>query len=111
MIQKVTFLLFLALPLICFGQKKTMTPEVYKTWNRISDVNLSTNGEWSLYTVHPEKGNKSLYIHNNQDGNEYIFPRAESPTFDHNGETVIFKTKPDYESVRNLKRLKTPKKK
>ena len=106
MIKKIFLLFSIILPLIGFGQKKTMTPEVYKIWNRISDKKLSNNGQWSLYTVHPEKGNKTLYIHNNQSGENLVFPRANTPSFDHENETVAFITKPDYEEVRELKRMK-----
>jgi dipeptidyl aminopeptidase/acylaminoacyl peptidase len=109
--KKSTLLLFYILPLIGFGQKKTMTPEVYKIWNRISDKSLSNDGLWTLYTVHPEKGNKRLYINNNQDGKQHNFPRASKPEFDYNSETVVFLTQPDYDTQRDLKRTKTPEKK
>ena len=52
--------------------KKKLTPDNYKSWNRIKDVKIATNGSKVLYTLSGERTNKELHIYNTRSKDTYI---------------------------------------
>lgn len=88
---------------------KRLTPENYKSWNKIKDVNISPDGSNVIYTLSGERTNKTLYIYNTENKNTYKFPRVDQPTIDYNGDIVIWKSIADVDSVREMKRRQVEK--
>ncbi len=93
-----------------FGQtKKTMTPEVYSRWNKIRNVAISDSGETVIYTLEKELGDKTLYVYDGNRDSSFTFPRATKQILDPSGRFVIFSKGLADDSIRSLKRKKTPK--
>lgn len=86
--------------------KKVMTPEVYKSWKRIRNVQLSDNGDWTKYELRAEQGNRVLKIHNNREGKTFTFDRVKTSSLTANGSHVVYTIGHDYEAEKDLKRKK-----
>jgi len=86
--------------------KKQLTPEDYKSWNRIKNVKIAPNGENIIYTLSGERTNKELHIYNTRTKGTYTFPRVEQPTIDYNGNIVMWKSVADVDTIREMKRRK-----
>jgi hypothetical protein len=94
----------------CHGQsKKSMTPDVYSEWNRIRNVQLSDNGDWAMYEVNKEVGDKKLKIYDTRNDKTFTFNRVKNATFDNNGVYAYFMLTHSFEGLRNLERSKTKK--
>jgi len=94
-----------ALPMMA-QSKKTMTPEVYKSWKRIRNVQLSDNGDWTKYELHAEQGNRILKIHSNREEKTYTFDRVRSSRLTADGSHVVYTIGLDYEEEKSRKRKK-----
>ena len=89
--------------------KKKLTPDNYKSWNRIKDVKIATNGSKVLYTLSGERTNKELHIYNTRSKDTYIFPRADQPSIDYSGNIFMWKSIADVDTIREQKRRKVKK--
>jgi len=105
----IIFILLLMGTSISAQNKKVLTPDNYKTWNRIKDVKIAPNGSNVIYTLSGERTNKSLYIYNTESKNSYNFPRVKQPTIDYNGDVVIWKSIADVDTTREMKRREVDK--
>ena len=107
------FLLFLCtfyLSTDCFSQtKKSMTPEVYAEWNKIRSVRISDDGDWAMYQIAKEVGDRTLKIYNTKEDKTYTFERVKNASFDQEGKYAAFMIEHPYEDVQNLKRKKKKK--
>jgi len=90
--------------------KKRLTPENYKSWNRIKNVAIATNGDNVIYTLSGERTNKELHIYNTRSKDTYTFPRVEQPQIDYNGNIVLWKSVADVDTIREMKRRKVDEK-
>lgn len=86
--------------------KKQLTPDNYKSWNRIKDVKISPNGENVIYTLSGERTNKELHIYNTISKETYAFPRVDQPTIDYDGNIIMWKSVADVDTIRERKRGK-----
>ena len=86
-----------------------MTPEVYKIWNKIHDVSISNDATWSMYTLQPEEGDKTLFIYNNESDQSRIFTNVQNPSFSNNNRLAIFQITLSVEKRKELKRAKVKK--
>ena len=108
--NKIGFLIILCLfPFFLLSQKKAMTHEVYNQWTKISDTEISTNGNWILYTLSTEVGDKTSYVYNTKTMKEVKFERTSSPNIDANSGHLVFWRMPAYDEARQLKLKKTKK--
>ncbi len=89
--------------------KKQLTPDNYKSWNRIKDVKIAANGDNVIYTLSGERTNKDLHIYNTRSKDTYTFPRVNQPVIDYNGNVVMWKSIADVDSIREMKRRKVDK--
>ena len=89
--------------------KKKLTPDNYKSWNRIKDVKIATNGSNVLYTLSGERTNKELHIYNTRSKDTYVFPRADQPSIDYSGNIFMWKSVADVDTIREQKRRKVKK--
>ncbi|MEL6943098.1 MAG: S9 family peptidase, partial [Bacteroidota bacterium] len=89
--------------------KKTLGHEELVTWNNIRTEQISEDGNWIIYHLHPEQGNKSLKIYNTKTKKTATFQRAEEAELSADSRFVVFKIKTDWDTLRTLKRQKTKK--
>lgn len=94
-----------------FGQKKILGPEVYNSWNRIGDVQLSPDGKYSVYSVKPYRGDGYLYLINLETGKKDSISRGYQPKFDENGSVLVFKIDPGFDTLRKAELAKINKEK
>ncbi|TSJ46586.1 alpha/beta hydrolase family protein [Fluviicola chungangensis] len=99
------------LGLHAFGQKKILGPEVYDSWNRVGDVQLSQDGKFSVYSVKPYRGDGFLYLVNLETGKKDSVARGYEPKFDENGSFVVFKIHPGFDTLRKVELAKVNKEK
>lgn len=99
------------LGLNAFGQKKILGPEVYDSWNRIGDVQLSQDGKFSVYSVKPYRGDGFLYLVNLETGKKDSVARGYEPKFDESGSFVVFKIHPGFDTLRKVELAKVNKEK
>lgn len=93
------------------GQKKVLGPEVYNSWNRIGDVQLSQDGKFSVYSVKPYRGDGFLYVVNLETGKKDSIARGYEPKFDESGSFVVFKIHPGFDTLRKVELAKVNKEK
>ncbi len=94
-----------------YGQKKILGPEVYNSWNRIGDVQLSRDGKFSVYSVKPYRGDGFLYLVNLETGKKDSVARGYEPKFDESGSFVVFKIHPGFDTLRKVELAKVNKEK
>lgn len=95
---------------VCQAQsKKSMTPDVYSEWNSIRSVKLSDDGNWAMYHIAKEIGDKTLKIYDTRKDQTYTFPRVKKSAFDQNGKYAYFTISHSYEGLRALERKKIKK--
>ena len=94
-----------------FGQKKILGPEVYNSWNRVSDVQLSQDGKFSVYSIKPYRGDGFLYFVNLETGKKDSIARGYEPKFDESGSYVVFKIHPGFDTLRKVELAKVNKEK
>ncbi|MEM8527483.1 MAG: prolyl oligopeptidase family serine peptidase [Bacteroidota bacterium] len=108
-LSTLSFLFFIAISFAQNPDKKTLGHEELVTWNRIQSEQISKDGNWVVYHLHPEQGNKTLKIYNAQTKKTITFPRSEAAKISADSRFVVFKIKTDWEELRTLKRQKTKK--
>ena len=86
--------------------KKQLTPDNYKSWNRIKDVKISSNGDNVIYTLSGERTNKELHLYSTRNKGTYTFPRVDQPVIDYDGNVIVWKSIADVDSIRAMKRRK-----
>lgn len=110
-ITKLTLLLaFLTFPFIVFCQKTEVTHADLATWNRISNRQISNDGQFVAYRLTNEIENPSLHVYSSKTQQTWIYPRAERPYMSSDSKFVAFLIPPDRDSIKVLKRRKTKKK-
>jgi dipeptidyl aminopeptidase/acylaminoacyl peptidase len=93
------------------GQKKILGPDVYNSWNRVGDVQLSQDGKFSVYSVKPYRGDGVLYLVNLETGKKDSVARGYEPKFDESGSFVIFRIHPGFDTLRKAELAKVNKEK
>lgn len=106
---KFVFVFFIISISLSAQNKKTLTPDNYKSWNRIKDVKIAPNGDNVIYTLSGERSNKELWIYNTKTKKSNSFSRAKSPSIDYNGNVILWKTVADADTIREMKRRKVDK--
>ncbi|MBN2778395.1 MAG: S9 family peptidase [Bacteroidales bacterium] len=87
-----------------FSQKIELDHDVYDSWKSLEEVKLSNDGRYTSYQVNPQKGDGKLIIFDNeQKANLKEFDRAYSQNFSSMGDFIVFKVKPQEDSIRKLK--------
>lgn len=92
------------------AQQKTMSPEVFNSWNTIKDTRISDDGNWVTYTVGNEAGDPALHIYDHQSGNTVRFDRASKAKISADSKWLAFKVHPAVDSIKAMKRRKVKKK-
>lgn len=87
-----------------------MTPDVYGEWNKITNVKITDDGQWVMYQLSKEEGDKILKIYDKEQDKTVSFDRVKKASFDQGGGYAFFTVSHPYEAVRDLKRKKVKKK-
>ncbi len=90
-------------------EKKIITHDDYSSWKSISEYSISNNGELLLYEISPLEGDGYLYIKNLKTHKLDSIPRAYKAKFSSNSNFVVFKIKPQTDTVRAAKLKKVKK--
>ena len=107
-------LLLTAISTLSAQEKKSLSHEVYDDWKSITSTKMSTDGNWIMYNLTPQDGDKTLQIYNVEQERYITFGRAASPAFTYDSKYALFKTTHPTDSVdllklKKVKRDKFPK--
>ena len=86
-----------------WAQKRPMTVEDSKTWNRISNTIISSNGEYVAYKIAPNKGDGNLFLYKSKTESTIQFERGTNAKLAYNNKLLIFKINPQADSLRQKK--------
>ncbi len=103
---KVLLILFLSINLSNAQSKKSMTPEVYSIWKKISSKSISDNGNTIIYTLSSETADDELFIYDKITKHIVSFPRAKDVSVQPDGRFVIYLRHLSADSIKMLKRKK-----
>ena len=109
-------LAFFLLSFISFSQKKSMTIDDLKSWKRISNKEISSNGQYVIYTVYANDKSKDgkLILFNDKNKTKKIFKRGYYASLAYDNNFLIYKIKPQADTLRKkrlakIKKSKLPK--
>lgn len=94
-----------------YAQKKELGPEVYNSWNRISETHLTANGKHAVYVVNPYRGDGKLYIVNLESGKIDSVARGYDAKITTESQFVSFKIHPGFDTLRRAELNKEKKEK
>lgn len=107
----VLFWTFLMIPFFQFAQEKIIDHTAYNDWKRIGEISISNDGNYSVYSVNPYKGDGFLYVVNNITGKKDSIARGKNPQFTYDGSILVFKIAPKQEALRKAELDKQKKEK
>jgi len=85
------------------GNKATLDHSVYDKWNTLGKVKISKDGNWTIFEVNPLKGDGKLFLQNLKSGEEVYVERGYDAVFSANSDFIVFKIKPEHETIRKAK--------
>ncbi|MFI2742506.1 alpha/beta hydrolase family protein [Zhouia sp. PK063] len=92
--QPYLMLLFCAMCLPAFAQKKALTVNDFASWKQISSMQLSENGNYLVYEYNPEMGDGALIITNLKTKVSDTIARGYNAKISGNSTFVAFQIKP-----------------
>lgn len=100
-----SFAVAFSVALFCFSmgyaQKKPLDHDVYDDWESVGTREMSPNGNWMLYSINPQEGDKTLYIQQAQSSSPLQkIGRAERPAITYNSNYAVFLIKPFYKEIK-----------
>lgn len=101
---------FLALIFILFvsqsslAQNKILTLEDYGQWSRITGTEITDDGAWMAYGLHPNEGNDTLYVKSLRNDKVYELPIGSDAEFASNNAWVAYTTTPDEETRKKMQK-------
>ncbi|MBP2833545.1 S9 family peptidase [Aquimarina sp. U1-2] len=103
--QKITLLLLLT-SVITIAQKKPITHKDYDLWKKINKVTISDQGKLIVSVIETTTGRGDGYIeiYDTSTAKKTTFFNGYDPTISFDEKYVVFKVKPKYEDVRNVKK-------
>ena len=102
--MKRLFAVLFLTPLILFAQKKPLDHTVYDGWQSISEQMISHDGKWVVYTVSPQEGDASLFIHATANpAARREVPRGYGAVITEDSRFLVFKIKPPYKDTREAR--------
>ncbi len=108
-INSLLILLFTVVSLFAQTEKRSLTHSDILKWNRITETNISNNGEFIVYQLEPWKGDPVIKV-TTPNANELAgFNCATNAEITADSKFVVFTIKTPEDSVRQLKLKKTKK--
>lgn len=89
-------------------EKKALSLEDYKDWNRINNTSISPNGEWMTYTYSPNEGDATFFIRDIDGDTVYSTINAKRVAFANNSEWLAFLVDPAKEVAKKMRQQKKP---
>ena len=83
--------------------KRPLDHDVYDSWNRIQEQQLSDDGQWVLYALVPQDGDAVLHVQSLGAAAQYTLSRGRSARFTDDGQWVVFLIKPELALEREAK--------
>lgn len=104
----ICLLVFITVNSISAQEKKPITHNDYAKWKSISEFNISNNGKFIYYVIKPQEGDGYLYIENLKTKVRDSIQRAYDAKFSPNSNFLVFKIKPQFDTIRaaKLKKIK-----
>lgn len=99
-------LLLISLAVTVNAQKSGKTPldqSVYDDWKKLENPSISNDGEWISYEKNPQKGDGFLHIQTSGGTFHDSIARGYDAKFSPNSNFVVFKIKPQHDTVRQAK--------
>ncbi|MCF8388411.1 MAG: prolyl oligopeptidase family serine peptidase [Bacteroidales bacterium] len=110
--------LFLSLSCVIFlftnaqpSKKKPLNHSVYDSWKNIENVRISKDAHWISYELNPQKGDGQLMLYNTHTGNTDSIARGFDAKFSPGSNILVFKIKPQFDTIRQMKLKKVKKEK
>ncbi len=89
--------------------KRSLTIDDIQKWNRITETQISNNGEFIVYKLQPGKGNAVLKITTSNADENASVTGGTNAKITANSKFVVFTLKPPADTIRTLKLKKTKK--
>jgi len=92
-------------------EKQPLTHDDYANWKSIGEYQLSNDGNYLCYTINPQEGDGFLYNYNTKTSIVDSVARAYGVKISPNSNFMVFKIKPQFDTLRaaNLKKFKKDK--
>ena len=112
-IKQVAIGLFLFLSLSVLAQKRAMTIDDLKQWKRISNKDISSNGQYVIYTLYANDKSidGKLVLFDDKTKTKKIFNRAYNASLAYDNNFLIYKIKPQADTLRKKRLAKVKKNK
>jgi len=83
--------------------KKPLNHSVYDGWKNIERARISNNGNFISFEVNPQKGDGHLKLVNTKEDIFSEFVRGENAVFSPNSNFIVYRIKPQFDTVRAKK--------
>lgn len=109
-IYTILFSLSLLISFSIIAQTKIpLNHSVYDSWMNVEKANISNDGNYVSYQVDPQEGDGELFLYNTDSKLKSKFSRGYSAMFSPDSDVLIFKIKPQFDTIRKLKLKKVKK--
>ena len=103
-------LVILVIPFFASSQiKKPLNHSIYNNWKNLEYSLISNDGNYISYQINPQKGDGILTIENPNKNNKQSYKRGYSSKFSAKSDFIVFKVKPQADSL-HLQKFKKIKK-
>jgi hypothetical protein len=106
-----SFIVFILLSVPLFAQQDglLLDHDVYDDWKDLKNAKISNDGLWVTYEINPQKGDGCLHIYNTVNARHDSVERGCNARFMPSSKYLVFKIKPQSDSVRQCKLKKVKK--
>jgi dipeptidyl aminopeptidase/acylaminoacyl peptidase len=94
-----------------WSQGKIIDHQAYKEWKRLEKQQFSQNDAWITYEINPLVGDGYLHWYQSETGKHDSLKRAKDAQLDPNGQFIVWKVVPGFDTLRNCELNKVDKKK
>lgn len=83
--------------------KRALEHSDYDGWKDLKNHKISNDGDWVCYEINPQKGDGLLYLYQRSTTKLDSFPRGYAAKFSPNSESLVFKIKAQFDTIRQAK--------
>jgi hypothetical protein len=91
------------------AQKLPLTHQVYDSWKEIPYKAITNDGRHVAFTINPQEGDGKIIFYDMRNQSQDSVKRAENISLTFESEFAIFKIKPPYKLIKDLRRQKKKK--
>ncbi|MEC4113068.1 alpha/beta hydrolase family protein [Myroides pelagicus] len=85
------------------AQKKPLDHSVYDSWESIGEKAITNDGQWIMYQVKPQEGDKTVYFKTIDGKQELKVDRGEKPVFTGSSNFAVVSIRPTYADLKAVK--------